>query len=195
MSSGVEYEIVRDLNHLGSGTFLDFITVLVSSLYFLIFFWSVLAIVALIVDKKKGKIVFLSILIAIIIYFIVNDLIIKNILSSFLFRERPSIAHSDIIALGQRFIDSSFPSGHMASTVAILTCFIYFYRKTWPLALIFVLLMAFARMHNGMHYPSDVLAGAILGIGYGLLAIFILNKIKFKVDQKKSQNIQSTIDN
>ena len=66
MSSGVEYEIVRDLNHLGSGTFLDFITVLVSSLYFLIFFWSVLAIVALIVDKKKGKIVFLSILIAII---------------------------------------------------------------------------------------------------------------------------------
>jgi membrane-associated phospholipid phosphatase len=31
--------------------------------------------------------------------------------------------------------------------------------------------MAFSRVHNGMHYPSDVLAGSLLGVGYGLLAV------------------------
>ncbi|HCB51180.1 TPA: hypothetical protein DEP21_01160 [Patescibacteria group bacterium] len=28
--------------------------------------------------------------------------------------------------------------------------------------------MAFSRMHNGMHYPSDVIVGSVLGILYGL---------------------------
>jgi len=173
----LDYKIALFLNHLGSGTFLDFITVLISSLYFLIILWSVLAILVFIFDKKKGKLIFLSIIITIIIYFIVNDLILKNVLSSFLFRERPFITYPDIIALGQKFFDSSFPSGHMAATVGILTVFVFYYRKTWSLALIFALLMAFARIHNGLHYPSDVLAGTILGIGYGMLSIYLINKI------------------
>jgi len=41
--------------------------------------------------------------------------------------------------------------------------------------LIFVLLMATARMRNGMHYPSDVLAGAVLGIVYGVAAVLIIS--------------------
>ncbi len=94
------------------------------------------------------------------------------------------------MAVGKAFTDSSFPSSHMASTLGVLTVFVYFYRKTWPLALIFVLLMAFARMHNGMHYPTDVLAGTILGLGYGLLAIYIVNKIRVKFNQSNK-----TIDN
>lgn len=191
----MDYSIARFFNHLGSGTFIDSITVLISSLYFLVIFWLVWVALILILDNKNGRYFLFAVLFALIIYFIFNDFVFKQLIADFYFRERPFIAHSDIIALGQRFVDSSFPSGHMASTVAILTCFVYFYRKTWPLALFFALLMAFARVHNGMHYPSDVLAGTILGIGYGLLAILITNKIKFKVDQRKSQNIQSGIDN
>jgi membrane-associated phospholipid phosphatase len=32
--------------------------------------------------------------------------------------------------------------------------------------------MAYARMHNGMHYPSDIIAGAALGTFYGLVGIY-----------------------
>jgi membrane-associated phospholipid phosphatase len=42
------------------------------------------------------------------------------------------------------------------------------------------LLMAFSRMHNGMHYPSDVLMGSLLGIGYWLLSVWIAKKIMKK---------------
>ena len=38
-----------------------------------------------------------------------------------------------------------------------------------------VLLMAFSRMHNGMHYPSDVIAGVGFGILAGYLSVFAVN--------------------
>ncbi|HBP00652.1 MAG TPA: hypothetical protein DD454_00320 [Candidatus Moranbacteria bacterium] len=38
----------------------------------------------------------------------------------------------------------------------------------------FSVLMGFSRIHNGMHYPSDVIMGAVLGAAYGLVSIFIL---------------------
>lgn len=43
---------------------------------------------------------------------------------------------------------------------------------------VFLFFMAFARIHNGMHYPSDVVAGAVLGILYGLAGIRIVNNKK-----------------
>jgi membrane-associated phospholipid phosphatase len=54
----------------------------------------------------------------------------------------------------------------MANICAMMTVMIFFIPGAWPIALLFVLLMAFSRMHNGMHYPSDVLMGSLLGIGY-----------------------------
>jgi membrane-associated phospholipid phosphatase len=35
--------------------------------------------------------------------------------------------------------------------------------------------MAFSRIHNGMHYLTDVLAGGILGFFYGLAAVYLVN--------------------
>jgi len=65
----------------------------------------------------------------------------------------------------------------MASAVAMLTVILFFVPGVWPHALAFVLLMAFSRMHNGMHYPSDVLAGTMLGICYGITGVWIAKKV------------------
>lgn len=174
----MELQIVHFLNHLGQGTFLDFLTIIISSSYFLIFLWSLLVILVLIFDKENGKQIALATVLVVIIYFVINDLILKQTLASIFFRERPFIAYSDIVPFGQPFSDSSFPSGHMAATAALATVFVYYYRRAWPFALVFVLFMAFARIHNGMHYPSDILAGAVLGVGYGLLALWLVGRIK-----------------
>lgn len=171
----MEYKITYFLNHLGWGTVVDRLSFYYSWLPALSIFWFILVLVALIFDKNNGKKIFFSVLVATAIYFILNDLILKQSFASFYFRDRPYIASPDIISSGEVLIDSSFWSGHLAFTAALVTIFCYFYRRLWVyiLGIIYLFLMAFSRIHNGMHYPSDVLVGTILGIGYGFLAIFL----------------------
>jgi undecaprenyl-diphosphatase len=195
-----ELAIVQYFNGLGLGSPVDFITTFVSFIPFLIALWLVLGILAMIFDKKQGKVVFVTAVIAIALHFLISEAVLKHaILTFFPMRIRPYLAHpGDIVLVGKQmigslsltknFIDSSFPSSHMASTLAVLTVFTYFYRKVWPLVLIFVLFMMYSRMHLGMHYPTDVLAGTALGIIYGGLAILITKKIfKKKPVTKKSK--------
>jgi undecaprenyl-diphosphatase len=59
----------------------------------------------------------------------------------------------------------------MAWTLMILTILIRAIPWSWVFALIFALLMGFSRIHNGMHYPSDVLTGWLLWIAYWLVWI------------------------
>ena len=93
------------------------------------------------------------------------------------FKERPYAAYpNDITLIGQTDSDTSFPSGHVALTLSVLTVLVFYYRKYWPYALIFALFMMFARIHKGMHYPIDVLFGALFGIVYGLAAVWIAKK-------------------
>ncbi|MDO8513202.1 MAG: phosphatase PAP2 family protein [bacterium] len=176
----IELEIVQNINQLGHGTFIDSLTVFISKTWFVIALWLFCCILAMLLDKKKGEYVFLTVLFAIIIHFAISEGIFKHLLpaiSDSFFRTRPWLTpESSIIPLGKHYLDSSFPSSHMSSTLAALTALTYYYRKAIPLAIIIALIMAFARMHNGMHFPSDVLAGIILGIIYGLLAIKIVNK-------------------
>jgi PAP2 superfamily len=63
----------------------------------------------------------------------------------------------------------SFPSGHAASSFACATAMT---RIAPEAAILYVLAAAIAasRPYLGMHYPSDVIAGAVLGTGLGLLA-------------------------
>jgi membrane-associated phospholipid phosphatase len=71
----------------------------------------------------------------------------------------------------------SMPSSHAANWfAATMIGFIYYRRSLWilfPAAL----LVSFSRIYNGVHYPSDVLAGAILGAGYGAAAVWSLDGI------------------
>lgn len=177
----MEYKIVYFLNHLDQGTILDNVSFTISWIPFIIAFWLLLALIPLIFDRQNGKWVFLSIIFVLIIYFILNDLIIKQNLASIYFRERPYFVHpQDIIAIGTKWTDSSMISGHMAMTVGLMTIFVYYYKKRWVLisAIVFTLLMAFSRLHNGMHYPSDIIVGTVLGIGYGILSILLIKKIR-----------------
>lgn len=94
------------------------------------------------------------------------------------YRKRPYVAHpKDIVAIGGKFSDSSFPSSHVASTVSISAVLVTFYPAFIFAALVIVVIVSFARLHNGMHYFSDVVAGIFLGIIYAAIAISITGKI------------------
>ncbi|HUD48212.1 MAG TPA: glycosyltransferase family 39 protein [Candidatus Baltobacteraceae bacterium] len=66
----------------------------------------------------------------------------------------------------------SMPSSHAANWFsATLILFIYYRRSIWAM-LPLALLVCFSRVYTGVHYPSDALAGAILGAGYSVAVIF-----------------------
>ncbi|HEX3856303.1 MAG TPA: phosphatase PAP2 family protein [Verrucomicrobiae bacterium] len=65
---------------------------------------------------------------------------------------------------------NSMPSSHAANMFAATMVLFLFYRKSIWFMLPMALAISFSRVYNGVHYPSDVLAGAIIGAGYAAAA-------------------------
>jgi undecaprenyl-diphosphatase len=78
-------------------------------------------------------------------------------------RPRPFHVHQHIAAGAQPLDQFSFPSGHTLHAVAFTLIACAYYPSLAFLAVPFTLLVAASRMVLGLHYPSDVLAGAGLG--------------------------------
>jgi len=66
---------------------------------------------------------------------------------------------------------NSMPSSHAANWFAATMVAFLFYRRSWRFMLPMAAAVAFSRVYNGVHYPSDVLAGAILGAGYAAAGV------------------------
>ncbi len=141
--------------------------------------WIVLAIV-LLCFKKTRKTGF-CLAAALIIGEILGNQIIKKIFE----RPRPYTVNPDFTPIIPKLKSFSFPSGH---TRCAFECalVIFLNNKKWgTAALIFAGLTGISRNYLYMHYPTDVLAGAALGIIDGFIAFFIVKKIYEYVNQKK----------
>ncbi|OTG67392.1 phosphatase PAP2 family protein [Acinetobacter silvestris] len=79
-------------------------------------------------------------------------------------RPRPYQVHQ-VIVLGERPLDHfSFPSGHTLHAVMVTIVLGYIQPLMLFLMLPFTILVAISRMVLGLHYPSDVLVGALIGV-------------------------------
>jgi undecaprenyl-diphosphatase len=178
--NAVEIPVVEAINNFGRGTFIDTISGLISYWPFLAFIFVLFFIWILFNDKKNYKIIILSLIIAFILQLLISNLFIKIVLVEFAgIRERPYIAYDFISAVGARSTSSSFPSSHVSTLTALLGVLVYFSRKKYLLfsSIIFIILLILSRIHNGMHYPSDVLAGAVFGLIYSSVAVYFSKKI------------------
>lgn len=106
---------------------------------------------------RKTGIIFLS---ALALNFILTNLIIKNIVM----RARPYEVIEQLSILIAPPHGYSFPSAHTSSAFACITTLYYTEKKVFPYTLIFAVLMGLSRIYVGVHYPSDVLFGAVVGI-------------------------------
>ena len=101
-------------------------------------------------------------------------------------RDRPFVKYPDKIhAYGAPDADSpSFPSGHTAAAFSLATSLSITYPKWYVIApsAVWACGVGFARMNQGVHYPSDVVTGAAIGVGCAFANIYVnrwLNKVLF----------------
>lgn len=69
--------------------------------------------------------------------------------------------------------DESFPSRHATSATVIGTVFLHFFPVVGALLLFASLALAYTRFALGLHYPSDLLVGLVLGAGLGCCIFFL----------------------
>ena len=97
-------------------------------------------------------------------------------------RERPFVAYPDDFAdkSGHDYSDSwSFPSGHSTTGFATATSLCLEYPRWYVIApsCLYAGTLAYSRMHLGVHYPSDVLTGALIGSGCAVLSHYVNKKL------------------
>jgi undecaprenyl-diphosphatase len=99
--------------------------------------------------------------------FLVNDIVVKPAVG----RERPFVVVADVRVVGEQPETLSFPSGHAASSFAGA----FALTRVWPAARLplwaLAVLIAFSRIYIGVHYPLDVMFGALVGVGCAYLVL------------------------
>lgn len=108
----------------------------------------------------------------------IGNVIITQSLKRIIQRKRPYETHSFIIQRASEDNGRSFPSGHTSNAFATATSVALRYRKWYYVVPAYALAASagWSRMYMGVHYPTDVLAGAILGSGCAWLG--------FKLEKK-----------
>lgn len=96
-------------------------------------------------------------------------------------RERPYDRYPDRVRPYSHESSPSFPSGHTATAFALATSLSVKYPKWYVIApsALWACSVGVSRMNEGVHYPSDVLAGAAIGVGCAVVNIYVnrwLNK-------------------
>lgn len=71
----------------------------------------------------------------------------------------------------------SFPSNHASNMFCMAMFFSMFFPNTRKYVFTFAFLVAFSRVYNGVHYPIDIFAGALLGICVGGAVAWIMKKV------------------
>ena len=110
-------------------------------------------------------------------------------------RPRPCDLKTNYTLLIPRPTDRSFPSGHTAASFAAVSALYLSHQRFWIPALILAILIGYSRLYLYVHFPSDVVAGAMLGVIAGRvatipgLAILIGLPLLFGMEQWKRRNV------
>lgn len=136
-------------------------------------FWILLTLILLLIPKtrKVGVVVAGALLLE---FFICN-----GILKPLAARTRPYDIRTDVLIIVNKPKDFSFPSGHTGVSFAAASA-LYFARQKWlwKIAGVLAVLIAFSRLYLYVHYPTDVLAGAVLGILCGWISCLLIERIR-----------------
>ena len=142
--------------------------------------WIILALVLLAIrsQRKYGAAVACG---------LVLDLVSCNLLLKPLVgRIRPFAVNTAVELLVKAPLDASFPSGHTAASFAAVFALKAARSPLWKPALAVAVVIAFSRLYLYVHWPSDVLAGALLGAAVGWAGAKLAEKAGKILEKRKA---------
>lgn len=142
--------------------------------------WFFIALGMILLFFKKTRRTGLHILLALLFSLIFCNLILKGMVA----RDRPSWLVPEVELLIANPKDFSFPSGHTSAAMAAATSIFLYDKKYGFAAYLFACCIAFSRMYLFVHYPTDVLGGAVTGIISAFLAAMLLKWFDNKSQKK-----------
>ena len=144
----------------------------------------ILLILVLLINNSTRKLGILAAC-ALILEFGLNDYVLKPLIA----RPRPFTTF-EIYPIIEPPSGFSFPSGHSASSLAVATMVMLGKHPARHLVMVSALLMAFSRIYLMVHYPTDVLAGILVGIMCAGIVYTIAKKFDFdptvNIDEPKA---------
>ena len=142
--------------------------------------WIILAVILLLIrgQRKYGA----SVACGLILVLVSCNIILKPLIG----RIRPFAVNGLVELLIAAPTDASFPSGHTAASSAAVFALKTAGSPLWKPALAVALVIAFSRLYLYVHWPSDVLGGALLGAAVGWAGAKIVEKADNIITKRKA---------
>lgn len=173
----IDLNVLKAIHGLVQNPFFDKIMPYITSLGNSGLIWIAVSVILICIKKyRKTGILCLS---ALLLTTILGEGIIKHLVQ----RQRPYNHIDSLNLLISEPVTYSFPSGHTGSSFAaatVLSCRIH---ELTPWVFFLAVLIAFSRLYLMVHYPTDVLAGAVLGT-LSAVAVLKVHKRKFSHEKK-----------
>ena len=150
--------------------YLDILMPMITTLGDLGIIWIMMAVVLLL--EKPYRLIGDIVILTLIISTIIGEGIVKHIVR----RVRPCNQQNNVNLLISPPISYSFPSGHTLSSFAVAEVLSIYFTKYKFIFMAIAFLIALSRLYLYVHYPTDVIAGIILGILCSKLIFIILQE-------------------
>lgn len=158
-----------------------------------IHYWKIVILIvwlALIVKGgNKGRVA--AILVIVVVG--LSDLLIAQVIKPVVARIRPCnvLPHVNLLVGCGGLESYSFPSSHASNIFAAASFFGYKYKRLVAVFISIAILVAYSRVYVGVHYPFDVIGGAVVGIVCAWIILMLERRVCLFIEKRKRKSLKT----
>jgi undecaprenyl-diphosphatase len=178
MLSNIDFTIFSFVNQIASkNAILDFVGIFLAN-YFIWLLFFVVIFFGFLPPKRRGETISKANALRSIFGALLGGSL-TLIIGQFIVRARPFVVHEVNLLIFPPITIASFPSFHTTLAFALACTLFLFNRKIGIWFFVAAMLIGIARVYVGVHYPSDIIFGAIIGCSSSLIIKFFIANTKF----------------